>query len=57
MAILPLAELDEVAHHRVMEALTLIAGLILVAVLAWLGGADSRPSVDDRRPWWPGHPR
>jgi hypothetical protein len=57
MAILPLAELDAVAHHRVMEALIVTAGLFLVAVLAWLGGTDSRPSVDDRRPWWPGHPR
>jgi hypothetical protein len=57
MTILPLAELDEVAHHRVMEALIVTAGLILVGVLASLGGADSRPSVDDRRRWWPGHPR
>jgi hypothetical protein len=40
-----------------MESIIVMAGLVLVAVLAWLGGADSRPSVDDRRPWWPGHPR
>jgi hypothetical protein len=57
LAILPLAELDEVAHHGVMEAIIVMSGLVVVAVLAWLSGVDSRPSVDDRRPWWPGHPR
>ena len=39
-----------------MDVLTTVAALAILALLAWFYGVDSRPSPDDRRPWWPGRP-
>jgi hypothetical protein len=40
-----------------MGAVVLLMVLLAVCLLAPFAGADSRPAPEDRRPWWPGHPR
>ena len=35
------------------EPIVLILSLSALALLAGMFGADSRPSPDDLRPWWP----
>jgi hypothetical protein len=56
LAILPLVMADHDRHDGFVDVLTTVAALVILALLAWFYGVDSRPSADDRRPWWPGRP-
>jgi hypothetical protein len=40
-----------------MEALIVLAGLLLLCAAAPFFAIDSRPPAEDRRPWWPSHRR
>jgi hypothetical protein len=56
LAILPLVNEHHERHDGFVDVLTTVAALAILALLAWFFGVDSRPSPDDRRPWWPGRP-